>query len=375
MTKTRFFRNLTDSLSLDNTTYQFDKHRLLRQNFYMLLNKTAQMFAYRNLPPTLPALAIEHLLQLYGSCVVWRVPDAYDPIGYGPMFSYSSLVTRQSSDQPSLYAFTYSLADAPDPYDEPYRVIITSPGFRPTISETLDLNSDCVLMRNDTYMRGLRWLHEKYAYLLAEAEISLRSTLVCLRDQLTFVAKTEPQRAAVSKYIQDREDGVFGSILAPDLGQPLEAIPNDSRTNAVELAVNGRQAIYAAWFNEIGLNPSFSLKREYTSAQEIDTNIDLLQPVIDDMYECRVRAVESINAMFGTSIVVEKSSAWKVKDIQVDAAIALDEAEVSVTESEAELNDAQASLADTQSDMLEQDPESLVTRQSDDSGGDSDDPV
>lgn len=275
------------------------------------------------------------------------------------MFSYSSLLNRQT---PPLYAFTYTLADAPDAYDDPYKVIITSPGFRPTISETLTLNSDCILMRNDTYMRGLRWLHEKYAYLLAEAEISLRSTLICLRDQLTFVAKSEPQRAAVSKYIQDREEGIFGSILAPDLGQPLEAIPYDGRSNAVELAVNGRQAIYAAWYNEIGLNPSFSLKREYTSAQEIDTNIDLLQPTIDDMYESRVRAIESINDMFGTSITVEKSSAWEVKDIQITDAIALDAAEVAVTESEATLNEAQADAAET-----------LLTRQPDEIEGGEDD--
>lgn len=328
MTKTRVFAKLTASLGLDSSDgYHFDKRKLIRDNYYMMLDKTAQMFEYEGLPATIPKVALELLLQTEGSAVIWKPPSSYKPAGFGVSFQYSTLVTKDYQhpdtleNNDAIYAFSTNLAEAPDPYHEPYKVIITNPGFTPTISETLVLNQDCVLIRNDTYMRGLHYLHRKYAYLLAEAEVSLRSTLICLRDQLTFVAKTEPQRAAVAKYISDRENGVPGSILAPDLGTPLEAIQADGRTNSVELAVNGRQAIYAAWYNEIGLNPSFSLKREYTSAQEIDTNTDLLVPTVDDMLECRKLACESINAMFGTNIIVRKSSAWAIKEEQINNAL------------------------------------------------------
>lgn len=333
MTRARSFRNLTESLSMKALDKAgFDKERLIRDNYFMLLNKTAQMFDYDGLPSTIPKVALEHLLQTEGSAVIWRVPEKYYPIGFGPAFQYSAL---ESSDS-NLYAMSYTLADAPDPYGQPYKVVLTNQGFRPDISETLEINKDCVIIKNDTYVRGLHWLNYKYAYLLTEAEISLRSTLICLRDQLTFIAKTEPQRAAVAKYIQDREEGVPGTILAPDLGSQLEAIRGDGRTNSVELAVNGRQAIYAAWYNEIGLNPSFSLKREYTSAQEIDTNTDLLIPSVDDMLHCREIACESINAMFGTNIVVRKSSAWSLKQEQIDLAIKVEEAEVKALDSSGE---------------------------------------
>lgn len=340
-TKARAFAQLTKSLGLtDYDSFQLDKKKLIRDNYFMMLNKTAQMFEYSNLPPTLPKVALEFLLQTEGSAVIWLVPSTYSPIGYGPSFQYSALVTSASHSEAEtesdvdtnshipLYAFSTNLADAPDPYHEPYKVVVTNPGFTPSISETLVINKECILIRNDTYMRGLDYLHRKYAYLLAEAEISLRSTLVCLRDQLIFLAKTETQRAAVSQFINDRENGVFGSILAPGLGTPLEAIQADHRNNSVELAVNGRQAIYAAWYNEIGLNPSFSLKREYTSAQEIDTNTDLLVPSIDDMLECRTLACESINAMFGTNISVRKSSAWAIKEEQIQNALDVEEAQV-----------------------------------------------
>lgn len=324
MTQTRTFRHLADELGIDGLVdKQIDKKRMTRDNFYMLLNKTAQMFEYSGLPASMPKDALEYLLQTEGSCVVWRVPEKYKPSGFGPAFEYPTLVTSAEN----IYAFTYSLGSSPDPYCRPFMATLANPGFDPPISRRVEINKEAIVFRNDTHMRGIAWLHQKYAALLTEAEISLRSTLICLRDQMTFIAKTEPQRQAVQKYIADREAGVFGSILAPELGSPLEAISADGRTNSVELAVNGRQAIYAAWYNEIGLNPSFSLKREYTSAQEIDTNTDLLIPAIDDMLHCRELACEAINAMFGTNISVRKASAWEIKQQQIDAAVAMEQAE------------------------------------------------
>lgn len=355
MTNSRYYRKLTESLGLEHTTdLVSEKNRMTIANFYMLLNKTAQMFDYDGLPPTLPRLALERMLQTEGAVVIWKVPSTYIPVGFGPSFNPSSELTANMlapfDSHIPLYAFSCNFAEAPDPYGEPFRVVVTDVGFTPSISETLTINTDCVVGRSDTHMRGLRSLHAKYAALLTEAEISLRSTLVTLRDQLTFIAKTETQRKAISAYISSREVGEYATILAPDLGSPLEAIKPDGQTNSVELAVNGRQAIYAAWYNEIGLNPSFSLKREYTSAQEIDTNTDLLMPTIDDMFWCRKRMCDDINALFGTSISVRKASAWEMKERLSTAAVELEEAQ-----------------AETTANMLAQSPDST------DKGGDEDD--
>ena len=321
-TQTRYYRKFIESLGLEGGDNKAEeKKKKYYQNLAWLMNKTAQMFEYDGLPDTMPKIALERLLQTYGSVAVWKVPDMYKPVGRGASFA----VEAPTQVGINLYAFTYSFADAPDPYDEPYQVIITSPGFSPTISETLEINKDVVVMRNDSYYQGLYRLHQKYARLLTEAEISLESTLILLRDQMTFIAKNERQRAAVAAYIEAREVGQYASILAPEMGSPLETITHDGRSNAVELAVNGIQSIKSAWFNEIGLNPSFSLKREYTSAQEIDSNTDLLMPIIDDMFEQRQIAVDSINSLFGTSISVRKSSAWKVKEKEIELTLKAEE--------------------------------------------------
>lgn len=309
------------------------------------------MFEYENLPATIPHIALERLLQWCGSCAIWRVPASHRPVGYGPSFNYSSLNVQTDSD---LYAFKYTLADAPDPYDEPYQVVITSPGFSPTISETLEINKDVVIIRNDTNYRGLYQLHKKYSELLAEAEISLRSTLLVLRDELLFIAKTEKQRREVERYIASRDLGEPSFIMSNDLGTPLETIAQNTHSNSVELAVNGLQAIKAAWYNEIGLNPSFSMKREYTSAQEIDTNTDLLMPIIDDMYESRCIGIENVNALFGTNISVRKSSAWRTKERSVELIQEQEEANVALIEAQAEAAENQSERSDIEgSDSIE----------------------
>lgn len=339
-TASRFYRNFLESIGATSTVEaQYNKADETRRNFYSLANKTAQMFSYTGLPDTIPAQALERILQYTGAVVVVAIPAEYKPRGFGVDFNCCAHSISENSEllgAQQLYVFPVNLADAPDPYGTPYQVIVTSPGFIPSVSLTYTLNVDAVLIKNDTSMRGIAWLHRKYAALLTEAEISLQSTLVTLRDHITFVAKTQQQKQSVEQYLTDLANGKYGCIMSQDLGSPMQAITHEGRTNNVELAVNGIQAIRSAWYNEIGLNPSFSLKREYTSAQEIDTNTDLLLPAIDDMYECRKRGLEEVNAMFGTSISVEKSSAWRIKEKNVELGQALEEANVDLVEAQAD---------------------------------------
>lgn len=301
-----------------------NKHRRYKQNLFTILDKTARMFKYNNLPYTLPAIALERILQWDGGATIASVKNA--PTGYGLSFDVADETAKRLAVP--LYAFSLNFADAPDPYNEPYKVVITSSGFVPSVGEEREINKDCVVIRNDTYMQGIKRMIEYYAAMLTEGEISLRSTLVTLRNQIVFVTKTEAQKKNLAAYIKGLESGEFVSIFAPDLGMPLQIDRPTGSSNSVELAVNGIQAIRAMLLNELGINESLSLKREYVSAQEIETGGDMLMPLIDDMYECRRRGVEQINALFGTNITVEKDSAWKLKDRSVELAVEAKEAEV-----------------------------------------------
>lgn len=319
------YGNTPDAGSVDSIMLNaINKNRRFRQNLFTILNKTSRMFRYTNLPYTIPAVALERMLQWEGAVTI-AATDAKAK-GYGISFDVEDETAKRLA--PDIYAFSLNMSDAPDPYNEPYKVVITNPGFEPSIGEERTINKDCVVVRNDTYMQGIKKMVEYYAAMLTEGEISLRSTLVTLRNQVVFIAKTEPQKKNIEAYIRGIESGEYVSILAPDLGMPLQIDRPTGSTNSVELAVNGIQAIRAMLLNELGINESLSLKREYVSAQEIETGGDMLMPLIDDMYECRKRGVEQVNAMFGTNITVEKDSAWALKDRSVQLAVEEKEAEL-----------------------------------------------
>ena len=86
-------------------------------------------------------------------------------------------------------------------------------------------------------------------------------------------------------------------------------------TNLIEY----HQYLKASWFNEIGLNANYNMKRESINSEEAQLNSDSLLPLIDNMLSCRQQAAEKINAMFGTNISVELSSSWEDNQEELDA--------------------------------------------------------
>ena len=89
-----------------------------------------------------------------------------------------------------------------------------------------------------------------------------------------------------------------------------------------------QQYLKASWFNEIGLNANFNMKREYLSEEELRSSTDVLLPLIDDMLTCREKAMDWVNRTYGTSIRVKKNSAWEQKQMELDTAQQLADAEV-----------------------------------------------
>ena len=72
-----------------------------------------------------------------------------------------------------------------------------------------------------------------------------------------------------------------------------------------------QQYLKASWFNELGLDANFNMKREYLSEEEINLSSNAFLPLIDNMLECRQEALEFVNREYGTNITVSKNSAWE----------------------------------------------------------------
>ena len=73
------------------------------------------------------------------------------------------------------------------------------------------------------------------------------------------------------------------------------------------------------------------MMREYLSVEELRASTDVLLPLIDDMFRCRNDAIEVVNSIYGTSISIEKNSAWENKQKELDTAQEQADADVDAT--------------------------------------------
>lgn len=297
-----------------------DKRKSIYNYVLMMFDRTNQMFEYKGLPDTIPANMLELYLQINGH-IGWLEWNG------------------------KLYALPGGWGGAPDPYYRPTIYIVANPALGgshdckivnhlPPFDETVwSTKPDCVLMRNDTNMRGLFYLFSRYATELSENDISIRSAQINSRQQSIIAASTDREIASARAYIKALEDGKLEAVMDQAMATKGIRATNVSvqSANVIIQLIELQQYLKASWYNEIGLNANFNMKREYLSEEELMAQTDTLIPLIDDMLRCRQEAIEVVNSTFGTSISVEKNSAWENKQNELDTEQEYKEAQVEST--------------------------------------------
>lgn len=292
-----------------------DRDYLIKHNFLTMLNKTIRMFKYNNLPDTIQQKDLETQLQLHGFCI-WKEVDG------------------------KLYTFFGGLGGVPNAYYLPTKAIIANPYLK--YNANLEIDKECVVMLNDTYYQGLTPLFNKYASLLTDAEISLRIALINSRVPALCQADNDSAKVSAEILFQDIVQGKpFGVVAGKEL---LEGIKTHEflRQSHIKENIEAIQYIKGSWYQEIGIEATFNMKRE--AINEAEANIDkyVLFPTIDSMLEYRRIGLEKVNAMYGTNITVELDSVWYKEQH-------LDEIAIEKTELEAEeLKDEDIAVENTQ---------------------------
>lgn len=289
-----------------------------------MLDRTAKMFEYTGLPDSIPPYMLELYLQLNGQCAITRVDS-------------------------TLYAVPGYPGGAPDPYNRPtiYTAALPALGDRlkspmrilnhmKPYSE-LDVLGECVFIKNDTTMRGLKYILTRYATQLTENDISIRSAQINSRQQTLIAGSTDRELASAQAYIQGLEAGKMAAVADNEFLGGIRAVNVTTlSSNSIIQLIELQQYLKASWFHEIGLNANYNMKREYQSEEELALNTDSLLPLIDDMLENRKAALDIVNSTYGTNITVEKSSAWDDKQEFVDLEHAQKKADVKATHEEVE---------------------------------------
>lgn len=272
---------------VNGNIYNFkDKGKCVNNHISYMLNRTQSMFKYEGLPHTLSKRMIELYLQTNGHVCIYKHEN-------------------------ELYALLGSFGGVPDVYYMPTQYVVANPALK--LFKTLDIDKECVVIANDSLYMGLLPMSERYATMLTENELSMK--IASVNSRITSLISASDDRTAKSaeKYLQDIENGEMGVIaenafLDGVKSQPYGATANSNiLTNLIEL----EQYIKASWFNELGLNANYNMKRESINSGESQLNDDMLLPLVDDMLECRKRGIEKINEMFGTNITVSLNSSWE----------------------------------------------------------------
>lgn len=313
MTDNRFIRKF-DVEKYEPEKCILDKRRSVMDKIKYMFNRTIRMFEYKGLPDTIPSIELERMLQeigYVGICIPKHSPKNIT------LFNASEPVSTTKDGEKLPFAFYGSLGGERDAYYNPTIFTVSNPALN--FSDNYTIGSDCVIIRNDTHMLGLYPLFERFAYQMAESEITLRSALILGRAHRAIIADSERAYESTKAYLSSLERGELAAIMDTPLVGGTRIEDMSDKTQAMQDILSVGQYFKAAWYNELGLNSSFSIDREYISEEEISANTDILLPLVDDMLESRRAGIDAVNAMFNLSITVDKASAWKLKEREANA--------------------------------------------------------
>lgn len=276
----------------DSQEYVLDKGKSIAAYKGYMVNRLMKMFHYEGLPETIPQYMLEYYLLVNGSCVIAKKDD-------------------------NLYAFLGSFGGEPDPYYRPTQYVVANPALN--FNKTYSLwdkkgqeSDECVFMRNDAMWMGMNPLISKYATLLAENVITLRTADVMLRVVALLTAPDDKTKLAAEQYLKNLESGKLGVIGENRFfdGVKLQSPPSNNGSYLTQF-IELQQYYKGSFYNEIGLAASFNMKREAIGEGEATLNDDTLTPLIETMLQCRKEDVSRLNEMFDLNITVEFDSAWK----------------------------------------------------------------
>ena len=273
-----------------------DKELMLNVFMRLMLARTQSMFVYSGLPDTIPQEYLERYLQIYGHCII----------------------AEHGND---LYAFNGDLCGLEDVYHNPTQYIVANVALN--LTKTYDINQNCILCKNDSYLQGLSLILRKYGTLLIENELTLYTLIKNSRASLLISAPDDKTKQSCELFIDKLDRGEMSIIGESQFFDGIKVQPTMQGSAGVVIQfIELQQYIKASCLNEIGLNANYNMKRESLNSAESALNDDYLIPLIDNMLYCRQTFIEGVNTMFGTHFSVELHSAWrtnKLEDMKQDS--------------------------------------------------------
>lgn len=286
-----------------------DKSKSVREFATYFLMRVMKMFKWENLPQEIPEDCLNKMLLTEG--YVW--------------FTKWKGRALNGVEKDQYYVFRGKLADVIDAYYRPTSLIVSNPGANCYKQFGLDkqkggtyYGEEGVILRNDTLYHGLMPLINRYAFLLAENILTMRSADVFLRIIALISAQDDKTVVSANEFIRGIEQGKMSAVAEGKFfeGVKLQSPPSNNGSYLTQF-IEYQQYFLGSFFNEIGLNANFNMKRESIAKSESSLNEDSMLPICQNMLKCRQEDVKVINEMFGLNIKVSFDSAWLQNALEI----------------------------------------------------------
>ena len=259
-------------------------------NYYVnyLYEKLIRIFKYENLPDTIPRDALENYILTFGYGGITKANyNGNDIIVAVPATKYGV----------GLY-----------PRYEPLAQYCT-----PLIQGTdLVIGKDIVIIKNNSYQISCDEIVKRYARQLADFDATINILTSNTRMAVLPSFDNEESAESYKAVMVANRLGQVDTVLDKSFIQKGSFTPfaNMSTTAKINDVVSARNEILRTFLSEIGIT-SANDKRERMVVDEVNVNSQLLLFNVADMLENRQKAIEEVNALYGTNITVDLSDEYQ----------------------------------------------------------------
>lgn len=241
------------------------------------------------------------------------LPDDAD---YDFIMSQLLLVGRISvfEDKGKVYLLNGHIGGAPDEYYYPTRVLIANP-----ILGSFDLERDkkavmVYLTPTDRLLDvpkvpslvygGLFSLISMVANILSECMTTVNTTLMNTRVHAIYTADTESAARSAEPVLKSIYEGKPFSVVTSELLERLNVNPLSEHglSNCLIETLEVCQYVLSLFWNGIGIDANYNMKRERLITAEVDKNVQSLIVPIQTILETLNSGFNKANEIFGTSL-------------------------------------------------------------------------
>lgn len=175
-----------------------------------------------------------------------------------------------------------------------------------------DIGKKCVLIDNTQLRNSLYPMICRYASLLAHSEISLKCSLVNLRENNTFAVEDDDTAESVRDYHAKCYKGDTDVIVDKSLISAVQNVTTNRTSNTSVIdCIDAKNELLRMFFNEIGVRYSRD-KKERMIESEISNDTQMLLINISDMLAQREKACRDIKKVFGLDFSVKLSKEFDI---------------------------------------------------------------